>query len=112
MPIITRVERLLGEHGIGVVAVFPDGHVGQPRSRLIRSARKVEPSTEHLIRVWSAGGETKRLIADRIEETVDANLGIDREGGARHRGEDKPQLRDCALAWIDERVGGGAPRTS
>src|SRR5215213_11383539 len=87
MPFTARVERLFRQHGIRVVAIFPDGHVGQPRSRHIRSTRKDETTTEHLTGARGPGDETKRLIADRLEATGDANLGLDREVGARHRGE-------------------------
>src|SRR5215212_1707947 len=111
MPFAARVERLFREHGIRVVAIFPDGHVGQPRSRRIRGTRKDETATEYLIGARGPGDQTKRLIADRLESTGHANLGLDREVGARHRGEDEPRLRDGTAAWVDEGVCGGTPRT-
>src|SRR5215213_10500071 len=110
MPFTASVERLFRQHGIRIVAIFPDGHVGQPRSRHIRSTRKDETTTEHLTGARGPGDETKRLIADRLEATGDANLGLDREVGARHRGENEPRLRDGAAAWVDEGVCGGTPR--
>ena len=51
------------------------------------------------------------MIADRFEAAGNTNLGLDREAGARHRGEDEPRLRGGAAAWVDEAVFGHTPGT-
>src|SRR3712207_6726902 len=109
MPVLTRVEFVLPEHGIGVVPVFPDGDVGQAGSRRIRPARKDETTTDYLTGARGTGGETKRLIADRFQNPVDANLGLDDEVAIRHGRDDQPRLRDSTTSGIGEGFGGGGP---